>query len=150
MGKISGLNLPNFFCLHCSWWVYVRVCTWYGSTHPHRHSAHPLSVCCSSVLHNHIVRLVHKKHIIRTCLMYVPRSLQSWVSTIHKVVLTADVFQLFFWVSTIHKVVLTADVFQLFFWKTLAVSTTLWMVETQLCKLRGTSDFFYKKLKNFL
>ena len=25
-------------------------------------------------------------------------------------------------------------------WKTSAVSTTVWMVETQLCKLRGTSD----------
>ena len=27
-------------------------------------------------------------------------------------------------------------------WKTLAVSTTMWMVETQLCKLRGTSDIY--------
>ena len=27
-------------------------------------------------------------------------------------------------------------------WKTSAVSTTVWMVETQLCKLRGTSDAF--------
>ena len=27
-------------------------------------------------------------------------------------------------------------------WKTSAVSTTVWMVETQLCKLRGTSDEF--------
>ena len=27
-------------------------------------------------------------------------------------------------------------------WKTSAVSTTDWMVETQLCKLRGTSDTF--------
>ena len=27
-------------------------------------------------------------------------------------------------------------------WKTSAVSTTVWMVETQLCKLRGTSDMF--------
>ena len=27
-------------------------------------------------------------------------------------------------------------------WKTSAVSTTVWMVETQLCKLRGTSDTF--------
>ena len=27
-------------------------------------------------------------------------------------------------------------------WKTSAVSTTMWMVETQLCKLRGTSDIF--------
>ena len=43
-------------------------------------------------INNHIVRLVHKKHIIQTCLMYqVPRSLQPWVSTI-QIVLTADVF----------------------------------------------------------
>ena len=27
-------------------------------------------------------------------------------------------------------------------WKTSAVSTTVWMVETQLCKLRGTPDAF--------
>ena len=27
-------------------------------------------------------------------------------------------------------------------WKTSAVSTTMWMVETQLCKLRGTSDIY--------
>ena len=27
-------------------------------------------------------------------------------------------------------------------WKTSAVSTTAWMVETQLCKLRGTSDIY--------
>ena len=27
-------------------------------------------------------------------------------------------------------------------WKTSSVSTTVWMVETQLCKLRGTSDTF--------
>ena len=27
-------------------------------------------------------------------------------------------------------------------WKTSAVSTTVWMVETQLCKLRGTSDIY--------
>ena len=27
-------------------------------------------------------------------------------------------------------------------WKTSAVSTTVWMVETKLCKLRGTSDTF--------
>ena len=27
-------------------------------------------------------------------------------------------------------------------WKTSAVSTTVWMVETQFCKLRGTSDTF--------
>ena len=27
-------------------------------------------------------------------------------------------------------------------WKTSAVSTTVWMVETQLCELRGTSDAF--------
>ena len=27
-------------------------------------------------------------------------------------------------------------------WKTSAVSTAVWMVETQLCKLRGTSDTF--------
>ena len=27
-------------------------------------------------------------------------------------------------------------------WKTSAVSTTVWMIETQLCKLRGTSDTF--------
>ena len=43
-------------------------------------------------------------------------------------------------------------------WKTSAVSTTDWMVETQLCKLRGTSRHvrwaclfhisFYKRLKN--
>ena len=42
-------------------------------------------------------------------------------------------------------------------WKTSAVSTTDWMVETQLCNLRGTSDTFVriiwflwtnKKLKN--
>ena len=33
-------------------------------------------------------------------------------------------------------------------WKTSAVSTTVWMVETQLCKLRGTSDTFVKKMKN--
>ena len=31
-------------------------------------------------------------------------------------------------------------------WKTSAVSRTVWMVETQLCKLRGTSDtFVFKK-----
>ena len=42
----------------------------------------------------------------------VPRSLQSWVSTIHTVVLTADVFQLF--IKTILTVVLTADVFKHF------------------------------------
>ena len=29
-------------------------------------------------------------------------------------------------------------------WKTSAVSTTVWMVETQLCKLRGTWDTFVK------
>ena len=40
---------------------------------------------------NHIVGLVHKK----TNVSDVPRSLQSWVSTIQTVVLTADVFQLF-------------------------------------------------------
>ena len=42
-------------------------------------------------------------------------------------------------------------------WKTSAVSTTDWMVEAKLCKVRDTSDtffgrayvfFFYKKLKN--
>ena len=49
----------------------------------------------------------------------VPRSLQSWVSTIQTVVLTADVFQLF-----------TKK------WKKSAVSTTDWRVETQLCKVR--------------
>ena len=27
-------------------------------------------------------------------------------------------------------------------WNTSAVSTTMWMVETQLCKLRGTSDIY--------
>ena len=82
----------------------------------------------------------------------VPRSLQSWVSTIQTVVLTADVVQLIKKITadvlqyfyelisyrsysqltfTIQTVVLTADVFQLkkyiFFWgswKTSAVSTT--------------------------
>ena len=29
-------------------------------------------------------------------------------------------------------------------WKTSAVRTTVWMVETQLCKLRGTSDILHK------
>ena len=44
---------------------------------------------------NHIVGLVHKNHILRsnTNVSDVPRSLQSWVSTIQTVVLTADVFQ---------------------------------------------------------
>ena len=31
-------------------------------------------------------------------------------------------------------------------WKTSAVSTTVWMVETQLCKLRGTSDTFVESV----
>ena len=44
-------------------------------------------------INNHIVRLVHKKYY--TNMSDVPRSLQSWVLTIHTVVLTADVFQLF-------------------------------------------------------
>ena len=45
--------------------------------------------------------------------------------------------------KTIQTVVLAADVFQLFKrWKTSAGSTTVWMVETQLCKLSGTSDAF--------
>ena len=51
----------------------------------------------------------------------VPRSLQSWVSTIH---------------GCTHILVYIRS------WKTSAVSTTVWMVETQLCKLRGTSDTF--------
>ena len=48
----------------------------------------------------------------------------------------------------------TPEYFFIKSWKTSAVSTTVWMVDTQLCKLRGTSDtfrhvlFFYKKLKN--
>ena len=48
---------------------------------------------------NHIVGLVHKNHIINeiyarpTNESDVPRSLQSWVSTIQSVVLTADVFE---------------------------------------------------------
>ena len=49
--------------------------------------------CVKLNINNHIVRLVHKKHIIRTCLMY-HHSLQSWVSTVQTVVLTDDVFQL--------------------------------------------------------
>ena len=57
----------------------------------------------------------------------VPRSLQSWVATIQTVVLTAGVFQLF--IKIFYKKL-----------KTSAVSTTDWMVDTQLCKLRGTSD----------
>ena len=32
--------------------------------------------------------------------------------------------------------------------KTSAVSTTVWMVESQLCKMRGTSDMSVKKKKN--
>ena len=51
--------------------------------------------CVKLSINNHIVRLVHKKHI-RTCLMYhAACTTASWVSTIHTVVLTADVFQLF-------------------------------------------------------
>ena len=120
----------------------------------------------------------------------VPSSLQSWVSTIKTVVLTADAFQLFIksvwcttqlaqlsfklsigrthsWryktflackVWTIQSVVFAADVFQLKKlknvsckydrlngWKKLktpAASTTDWMVEAELCKLRGTSDMY--------
>ena len=64
----------------------------------------------------------------------VPRSFQSWVSTIHTAVLTADVFHLFF--------IKSWKTFFIKSWKTSAVSTTVWMVETQLCKLRGTSDAF--------
>ena len=94
----------------------------------------------------------------------VPRSLQSWVSTIQRVVLTADVFQLFCvprslqsWVSTIQTVVLTADVFQLLkikSWKTSAVSTTVKKLKNVSCeynRLNGwnsTFFVFYKKLKN--
>ena len=101
----------------------------------------------------------------------VPRSLQSWVSTIQTVVLTADVFQLnfFFFTAdvlqyfyelilyrsysqltfTIQTVVLTADVFQLEKYifseeveKRQLWARPVWMVESQLCKLRGTSDTF--------
>ena len=35
-------------------------------------------------------------------------------------------------------------------WKTSAVSTTDWMVETQLCKLRGTSDTFVGLILYFI
>ena len=52
--------------------------------------------CVKLSINNHIVRLVHTKNIlVYTNVSDVPRSLQSWVSTIHTVVLTADVFQLF-------------------------------------------------------
>ena len=52
----------------------------------------------------------------------VPRSLQSWVSTIQTVVLIADVFQLF------KKM------------KNVSCEYDRWVVETQLYKLRDTSD----------
>ena len=55
----------------------------------------------------------------------VPRSMQSWVSTIQSVVLTADVLNFFL----VEK-------------RQLPVNTADWMVATQLCKLRGTSDTF--------
>ena len=70
--------------------------------------------CIQLSINNHIVRLVHKNHILyckklknvsceydrvngwnSTLKAYYTNSLQSWVSTIHTVVLTADVFQLF-------------------------------------------------------
>ena len=55
--------------------------------------------CVELSINNHIVGLVHKNHtrhqVSYTNVSDVPRSLQSWVSTIPTVVLTADVFQLF-------------------------------------------------------
>ena len=70
----------------------------------------------------------------------VPRSLQSWVSTIQTVVLTADVFQLL--IKKLQSLLLSRmnEPYLKKNWKTSAVSTTVWMVETQLCKLRGTCN----------
>ena len=59
--------------------------------------------CVKLSINNHIVRLVHKNHTrYYTNMSDVPRSLQSWVSTINTVVLTADVFQLF--IKTFHTI----------------------------------------------
>ena len=51
--------------------------------------------CVKLSINNHIVGLVHKNDIIRTCLMKHAACKESWVSTIQTIVLTADVFQLF-------------------------------------------------------
>ena len=55
---------------------------------------HARTIFCVKLSINHIVRLVPQKPYY-TNVSDVPRSLQSWVWTIHTVVLTADVFQLF-------------------------------------------------------
>ena len=46
-----------------------------------------------------------------------------------------------------HMSCVTYHVYTYIFWKTSAVSTTDWMVETQLCKLRGTSDTYIRVTK---
>ena len=61
----------------------------------------------------------------------VPRSLQSWVSTTHR-----SYSQLTFFNTSKYFFI------QVKSWKTSAVRTTVWMVEAQLRKLRGTSDTF--------
>ena len=93
----------------------------------------------------------------------VPRSLQSWVSTIHTVVLTADVFQLFIKCVTCNLSPYTSYAYVLaavtaarwlldthkkwsrLFWqqilqklKNVSCEYDRMVVETQLCKLRDT------------
>ena len=53
-------------------------------------------------------------------------------------------FSDFFWSSSIFTSndETRPDIHFIKSWKTSAVSTTVWMVETQLCKLRGTSDIY--------
>ena len=74
--------------------------------------------CVKLSINNHIVGLVHKNHIIRTCLMY-HAACKVEFQPFNKHVLTADVFQLpqkiYTW-------------YYFLSWKTSAVSTTVWMV----------------------
>ena len=72
-------------------------------------------------------------HIIRTCLMY------HAASKVEFQPFTRPYSQLTFFTFFLIK---SWKTFFIKSWKTSAVSTTVWMVETQRCKLRGTSDAF--------
>ena len=66
-------------------WVLILTRTYYSVTHV---------LLCRTGISNHTVGLVHKNHMIRTCLMY-HAACKVELSTIQTVMLTADVFQLF-------------------------------------------------------
>ena len=63
-----------------------------GTLHDKTENARMI-VCVKLSISNHLVCLVHKKHIIRTCLMY-HAACKIGFQPFKQVVLTADVFQL--------------------------------------------------------